>query len=74
MASVTQEARQVLLNLLDTYRELETPANPEILRLHIDAATDRLETIYTGSDLPTEGLEPPQRLSDAPKGATGEGE
>ena len=36
----TQQVRQVLLNLLETYRELNMPANPDLLKLHIDVATD----------------------------------
>lgn len=44
--SPTQQARQVLLDLLGEYRKMNTPANPDLLKLHIDAATDKLEGIY----------------------------
>lgn len=48
--SHTQHARQVLLDLLAEYREMDTPANPDLLKLHIDTATDRLDTIYATSN------------------------
>lgn len=34
--------RQVLLDLLTEYKELDFPANPELLKLHVDAAVDKL--------------------------------
>lgn len=36
--------RQVLLVLLTEYKEMDFPANPELLKLHIDAAVDKLVT------------------------------
>jgi hypothetical protein len=41
---MTQEIRQLLLDLLSEYRELDFPANPELLKLHIDNATERITT------------------------------
>jgi hypothetical protein len=56
--SITQSSRQVILDLLSEYRELEKPVNPDLLKIFIDNATDRLETIYKGNDLVARDKEP----------------
>lgn len=43
--SDTQVIRQLLLDLLTEYQELEKPANPELLKLHIEAYEDRFEAL-----------------------------
>lgn len=43
--SNTQVIRQLLLDLLTEYQELEKPANPELLKLHIEAYEDRIEAL-----------------------------
>jgi len=63
--------RQVILDILVQYRNLDFPSNPELLRLHIDNATDRLDAIYQGNDLAKSDSEaataPVESASGAPK-------
>lgn len=42
----TDEVRQVLLDLLGGYQAVFFAYYPDLLKLHIDAAVDRLDAIY----------------------------
>jgi hypothetical protein len=59
----------VILDLLGEYRELETPVNPDLLKIFIDNATDRLEAIYGGTDLLATDNKPVDGSANAPKAA-----
>jgi len=39
---IIPQIRQMLLDLLSQYQELERPANPELLKLHIEASEDKI--------------------------------
>lgn len=41
--------RQILLDLLTEYQTLEKPANPELLKLHIEAYETRLDALLTSA-------------------------
>jgi hypothetical protein len=62
----------VILDLLGEYRELETPVNPDLLKIFIDNATDRLEAIYGGTDLFATDNKPIDGHSNAPLEASKE--
>lgn len=47
---IVPRLRRLILNLLTNYRELETPANPEILKLHIDSATDAIKQLIATAE------------------------
>jgi len=39
--------RTLTLNLLSEYQQLETPANPDLLKLHIEAFEDKISQLIT---------------------------
>jgi hypothetical protein len=62
----TDEVRQVLLDLLGGYQAVFFAYYPDLLKLHIDAAVDRLDAIY---EVTTAAKNSPDTTTEAEKNA-----
>lgn len=51
-----QELRQILLDLLTEYQTLAKPANPELLKLHIEAYEGKILTLVSQSYISKETI------------------
>lgn len=55
MSNIDDEIiRTLTLNLLSEYQQLETPANPDLLKLHIEAFEDKISQLITDARTETE--------------------
>lgn len=50
MSDTPQEIRQLLLDLSTEYQQLEKPANPELLKLHIEAYEDKFTQLIASKE------------------------